>query len=88
MASKVLWYQRPEESLADLPTFLAHAMVTVRRRICASLSNSSQKKKFRKALVNARAGLFAKDSWRLTDETPGSFRPGSIRFGNATFQRP
>jgi hypothetical protein len=27
VARKVLWYQRSEESLADLPTFLAHVMV-------------------------------------------------------------
>ena len=27
VARKVVWYDRPEDTLADLPTFLVHVMV-------------------------------------------------------------
>ena len=60
----MVWYDRTEESLADLPIFLAHVLaygslgdVTVAERFVPA-------EEFRRVLQNAPAGLFTTDLWR------------------------
>jgi len=36
VARKVVWYDAPERTVQDLPTFLAHLMATVRRLMLVS----------------------------------------------------
>jgi hypothetical protein len=70
IARKVVWYDRPEQTLADLDTFLAHLMVygspadvavTVTRQYVPA-------EEFRRVLENAPAGLFTQEAWQKWHE--------------------
>ena len=64
--ARMVWYDGPEETLADLPNFLAHVMVYGSRADVAAVEQFIPADEFRKALENAPAGLFTMDlrqSW-------------------------
>jgi hypothetical protein len=71
VARKVVWYDRPEESLADLPTFLAHVMVYGSAGDVIVVERFVPAEEFRKVLENAPAGLFTTDLWRSWHERFG-----------------
>ena len=58
MARKVVWYDRPELTLADLPMFLAHLMVYGSMSDVAIVERHVPEEEFRRALENAPAGIF------------------------------
>jgi hypothetical protein len=64
VARKVVWYDRPEDTLADLPTFLAHVMVYGSPADVSVVERCVPAEEFRRALENAPAGLFTTDLWQ------------------------
>jgi hypothetical protein len=64
IAHKVVWYDAPEHTLADLRTFLAHLMVYGSPRDVATVERYVLKDEFRRALERAPAGVFTRDAWR------------------------
>ena len=64
MARKVVWYDRPEETLADVPTFLAHVMVYGSPADVAAVEQFVPPEDFRRVLENAPTGLFTTEQWR------------------------
>jgi hypothetical protein len=71
IARKVVWYDKPEQTLADLNTFLVHLMVygspadvTVTRRYVPA-------EEFRRVLENAPSGLFSQEVWHKWHERFG-----------------
>jgi hypothetical protein len=71
VARKVVWYDRPEETLADLPTFLAHVMVYGSPTDVAVVERFVPACQFRSVLENAPTGLFTTDLWRSWHERFG-----------------
>jgi hypothetical protein len=71
VARKVVWYDRPEETLADLPTFLAHVMVYGSPADVAVVERFVPAEEFRRVLENAPAGIFTTDLWRRWHERFG-----------------
>ena len=71
VARKVVWYDMPEETLADLPTFLAHVMVYGSPADVAVVERFVPPEEFRSVLENAPAGLFTTDLWRNWHERFG-----------------
>ena len=68
VARKVVWYDKPEHTLADLKTFLAHLMVYGSSVDVAVVEQHVPVEEFRKALENGPAGLFTQDIWRIWHE--------------------
>lgn len=64
VARKVVWYDRPEETLGDLPTFLAHVMVYGSPADVAAVEQFVPTEEFRRVLENAPTGLFTTEQWR------------------------
>jgi len=64
VARKVVWYDRPEDTLADLPIFLAHVMVYGSPADVTLVERFVPTEEFRRALENAPAGLFTTDLWQ------------------------
>ncbi|MDE3165646.1 MAG: hypothetical protein KGN36_07570 [Acidobacteriota bacterium] len=71
IARKVVWYNAPENTLADLPTFLAHLMVYGSAADVALVERFVPLEEFRRVLDNAPAGLFTMDLWRSWHERCG-----------------
>jgi hypothetical protein len=71
VARKVVWYDKPEHTLADLKTFLAHLMVYGSSVDVAVVEQHVPVEEFRKALENGPAGLFTQDIWRRWHERFG-----------------
>ena len=65
VARKVVWYDNPDQTLGDLPTFLAHVMVYGSPADVAAVEKFVPAEEFRNVLENAPAGLFTTDSWKL-----------------------
>jgi hypothetical protein len=63
VAKKVVWYDNPDNTLADLPTFLSHVMVYGSPADVAVVERFVPEEEFRKVLENAPAGVFSKDAW-------------------------
>lgn len=63
IAKKVVWYDSPENTLADLPTFLAHVMVYGSPGDVKVVEQYVPTEEFRRALENAPPGVFTADSW-------------------------
>jgi hypothetical protein len=63
VARKVVWYDSPEQTLADLPTFLTHLMVYGSSADVAAVQRHVPAEEFRKVLQNAPAGVFTQDVW-------------------------
>jgi hypothetical protein len=75
VARKVVWYDSPEETLADLPTFLMHVMVYGSPADVAIVEQFVPAGEFRKVLENAPAGVFTKDLWQSWHERFGMTVP-------------
>lgn len=87
IARKVIWYDAPERTLADLPTFLAHLMVYGSPADVATVERYVPQDEFRRALEKAPAGVFTRDAWAKWHERFGlpvpplprrRFRDGSL----------
>ncbi len=64
IARKVVWYDQPEKTLADLNTFLAHLMVYGSAADVAITERYVPAEEFRRVLENAPAGVFTEEAWR------------------------
>jgi hypothetical protein len=71
IARKVVWYDQPEQTLADLDTFLAHLMVYGAGTDVAVTRQYVPPEEFRRVLENAPAGLFTQESWQKWHEQFG-----------------
>jgi hypothetical protein len=63
IARKVVWYDAPEQTLAHLPTFLAHLMVYGSPAEVAAVEHYIPQEEFRRALEKAPAGVFTQEVW-------------------------
>jgi len=63
VARKVVWYDEPQQTLDDIPTFLAHLMVYGSPADVATVERYLPAEEFRRALTNAPAGVFTQDAW-------------------------
>ena len=75
IAKKVVWYDSPEATLADLPTFLTQLMVYGSPSDVATVERYLPRDEFRRVLENAPAGVFTVDSWRRWHERFGMTAP-------------
>ncbi len=64
IARKVVWYDRPEQTLADLDTFLAHLMVYGSAGDVTVTEQYVSAEEFRRVLENAPTGVFTQGVWR------------------------
>jgi hypothetical protein len=71
VAKKVVWYDSPDQTLADLPTFLAHLMVYGSPADVEVVERYVALEEFRKVLENAPAGVFTVESWQRWHERFG-----------------
>jgi hypothetical protein len=71
VARKVVWYDTPEVTLADLKTFLSHLMVYGSSTDVAVTKRYVPAEEFRKVLENAPAGVFTQDVWQKWHEVLG-----------------
>jgi hypothetical protein len=71
IARKVVWYDQPERTLADLDTYLAHLMVYGSSADVAVTAQYVPTEEFRRVLENAPAGLFAQEAWQKWHEQLG-----------------
>jgi hypothetical protein len=71
VARKVVWYDTPERTLADLTTFLSHLMVYGSSTDVAVTSRYVRAEEFRKVLENAPAGVFTQEAWQKWHEDLG-----------------
>jgi len=60
VAKKVVWYDRPEATLADVPTFLTHVMVYGSPADVEVVERFMSSEEFRKVLENAPPGFSRK----------------------------
>jgi hypothetical protein len=63
IARKVVWYDNPQQTLADLPTFLAHLMVYGSPADLVVVERYVPAEEFRRVLENAPPGIFTRDAW-------------------------
>lgn len=71
IARKVVWYDQPEQTLANLDTFLAHLMVYGSSADVAVASQYVPTEEFQRVLQNAPAGLFTLEAWQKWHERLG-----------------
>jgi hypothetical protein len=63
VARRVVWFQEPEETLADPVQFLAHVMTYGTIQDLAALEGIIGPEEFSQALVEAPPGVFDARSW-------------------------
>jgi hypothetical protein len=63
VAKKVAWYDRPEDTLADVSSFLAQVMVYGSPADLTVVERYVSEAEFRSVLENAPAGVFTADAW-------------------------
>ena len=63
VAGKVVWYNSPEQTLADLPTFLTRLMVYGSDADVAMVERYVPAAEFRKVLEEAPAGVYVQEAW-------------------------
>lgn len=68
VARKVVWYDRPERTLADLRTFLSHLMVYGSSADLEVVEHYVPQEEFRRVLEDAPAGVFTPEAWRRWHE--------------------
>ena len=56
-----MWYDSPEEALADLPAFLTQVMIYGSPADVRAVEQYVPSEEFRRVLENAPAGVFTKD---------------------------
>ena len=71
IAKKVVWYDRPEQTLGDLKTFLTHLMVYGSPADLATVEHYVPMEEFRRVLKDAPAGVFTQEVWRRWHEQFG-----------------
>jgi hypothetical protein len=71
VARKVVWYEKPEEALADLVTFLTHLMVYGSSADVSVAERYVPAEEFRRVLENAPAGVFTREAWEKWHERFG-----------------
>jgi hypothetical protein len=71
VAQKVVWYEKPEEALANLMTFLSHLMVYGSSADVSVVERYVPTEEFRRALENAPAGVFTREAWKKWHERIG-----------------
>ncbi|MGB9455886.1 MAG: hypothetical protein WCB12_07590 [Bryobacteraceae bacterium] len=75
VARKVVWYEKPEETLADLITFLTHLMVYGSPADVSVAERYVPQEEFRRLLEHAPAGVFTRDVWKKWHERFGMSVP-------------
>ena len=75
VARKVVWYDSPLDTLADLTTFLTHLMVYGSPADVAVVEQYVPVEEFRRVLENPPAGVFTKETWRRWHERFGLPEP-------------
>ena len=75
VARKVVWYEKPEETLANLMTFLTHLMVYGSAADVSLVERYVPTEEFRTALENAPAGVFTREAWEKWHERFGIQAP-------------
>jgi len=75
VAKKVVWYDRPEQTLEDLKTFLAHLMVYGSAGDLAVVERYVPEDEFRRVLEDAPAGVFTPEAWKQWHERFGMVAP-------------
>jgi len=68
VAKKVAWYDSPDETLADLPTFLAQVMTYGSAADVETVERFVPAEEFRSVLQNAPAGVFTEEAWQRWHE--------------------
>lgn len=63
VARKVVWFESPEQTLADLPTFLTQLMVYGSDADVALVERHVPAAEFRKVLAQAPAGVYTQEAW-------------------------
>jgi hypothetical protein len=63
VARKVVWYDAPQQTLEDIPTFLAQLMVYGSPADVEIVGRYLPIEEFRDALIHAPAGVFTEDAW-------------------------
>jgi hypothetical protein len=71
VARKVVWYDRPEETLGDVKTFLAHLMVYGSPADLRVVERYVTEEEFRQVLAEAPAGVFTEEAWKRWHERFG-----------------
>ena len=71
VAKKVVWYDRPEVTLADVRTLLTHVMAYGSPADVAVVERFVSAEEFRKVLESAPAGVFTKERWQRWHERFG-----------------
>jgi hypothetical protein len=79
VARKVVWYDRPEETLGDVKTFLAHLMVYGSPADLRVVERYVSEEQFRKVLAEAPAGVFTEEAWKRWHERFGMAVPAMPR---------
>jgi hypothetical protein len=75
VAKKVVWYDRPEDALADLPAFLVQVMVYGSAADVETVERVVPAEEFRMVLQSAPAGVFTEDAWQRWHERFGMPAP-------------
>ena len=75
VARKVVWYDSPEQTLADLMTFLAHLMVYGSAADVLVAERYVPAEEFRRILEDAPAGVFTQEAWEKWHEQLGMPAP-------------
>lgn len=65
IAARVVWWKKPEETLANPYDFLCRAMVWGTWQDCLLLDRLFGKKKFIEAIQHAPPGVFTPKTWRF-----------------------
>jgi hypothetical protein len=71
VARKVVWYDKPEETLADLMTFLTHLMVYGSAADVLVAERYVPADEFRRILEDAPVGVFTQEVWERWHERFG-----------------
>jgi len=71
LARKVVWYDKPEQTMADLKTFLSHLMVNGSSADVAVVERTYPAEEFRRVLENAPAGVFTREAGQKWHEQFG-----------------
>lgn len=71
VAKKVVWYDRPEQTLGDLGTFLTHLMVYGSAEDLAVVKRYVPEEELRRVLEQAPAGVFTQEAWKRWHERFG-----------------
>lgn len=79
VAKKVVWYDRPEQTLGDLKTFLTHLMVYGALADVAVVERYVPEGEFRRVLEGAPAGVFTAEAWKRWHERFGLAVPAMPR---------